>query len=220
MNLQLRQQCNVFIARLGDHYHVIYPNQREWVIDSPENNLTNAHLKADRCMEALRFNTTCKDLGAAAVYTLNIADALIASLLNGLHSGEKAWQTCFDQISVTLDRYQHILTVTLSNEPNNDLLYLSIIGFNPRTSEQTVFTFTLSSRQPGLQIQAKQNIHHNQVAKQVKNKNAALHAIRPATEIIFHSQPVIDLRTGKYAEPGVWEDSGGPSGISLICDSL
>ncbi len=169
MNLQLKKHCNVFIARLGTHYHVIYPNQREWVVDSPEDSLTNARLKAERCIEALRFNEKCRT-SKAAVYTLNIADSLITPLLNGLHSGKTVWLNHFDRISAMLDKHQHVLITTLSSALKGEQPYLSIIEFNPQTSEQTTHTFMLSTCQPRLQIQARQNINQNRATMQIEEK--------------------------------------------------
>ncbi len=199
MNLQLKKHCGVFIARLNTCYQVIYPNRREWVIDSPENSLTQAHLKAERCIEALRFNAKCRD-SKVAVYTLNIADNLTAPLLNGLHSGKGTWQNHFDRISTVLDKYQHVLITTLSSATNSEQPYLSVIEFNPHTSEQTTHTFILNTRQPRLQIQARQDINQDRAVMRIENKVHPAH--RQTRYQNYFSLLTHDQNSSEQNQPG------------------
>lgn len=175
MNLPVKRHCCVFIAQMGAQFHVIYSNQREWVIDSPVQGMTEARINADRCIEALRFSNNCKKQDAS-IHTLHIAENLNQSLLSGLHQNTGNWQQYFNHIAALLDRQQHILALTLSAEANNlDHPYLSLLMFDPALGEQKTINYRLEAEHSTQQFEATQQLQDGKAHLEIDNQSRHTH---------------------------------------------
>ena len=112
--------CVIFVARFTDEYRVIYKSGKEWHVDAAAPTVTEARIKAERCMQALYLQSNCKK-DAVKVYELSVVSHLCPAMLHGLHNNQSSWQQYMDNAASILNTKENVSMASFVSESNEDI---------------------------------------------------------------------------------------------------
>jgi hypothetical protein len=127
---------------------VIYKSNREWHIDAPSLKISEAHIKAERCMRALYLQSRCKK-DTVMVYELSVVSHLCSAMLHGLHNNQSHWQQYMDSAASILNTKKNVSMASIVSDSNEDIKkaeydpYLFIISNNMQTGQHYLDTIQL-----------------------------------------------------------------------------
>ncbi|MGB1036680.1 MAG: hypothetical protein ACPGYQ_05605, partial [Candidatus Puniceispirillales bacterium] len=143
--------CVIFVARFSNEYRVIYKSNKEWHVDAASPTITEARIKAERCMQALYLESNCKKYDVK-VYELNIVSHLCPAMLDGLHNNQSNWQQYMDNAASILNTKENVSMASFVSDSNEDIEhsdydpYLFIISNNMQTGQHYLDTVQLQKK--------------------------------------------------------------------------
>jgi hypothetical protein len=143
--------CVIFVARFSHEYRVIYKSNKEWHVDAAAPSITEARIKAERCMQALYLQSGCEK-DTVKIYELNIVSHLCPAMLHGLHNNQSSWQQYMDNAASILNAKENVSMASFVSESNEDIKkaeydpYLFIISNNMQTGQHYLDTVQLRKK--------------------------------------------------------------------------
>ena len=143
--------CVIFVARFSNEYRVIYKSNKEWHVDAAAPSITEARIKAERCMQALFLQPDCKK-DTVKVYELSVVSHLCPAMLHGLHNNQSNWQQYMDNAASILNSKENVSMASFVSESNEDKEkaeydpYLFIISNNMQTGQHYLDTVQLRKK--------------------------------------------------------------------------
>lgn len=147
--------CAVFIAHFIDGYRVIYRMNGEWLLDSLEQTLTHARLKAERCIDAMVASNKCPK-AVADIFEISISAELNETMKCGLRDPNSDWQHFMTHAAMILCELDHVHTVSFitdsrqANKTDHQVPYLFVVSSRAFGNRHHIDTVRLRKSRPSL----------------------------------------------------------------------